>query len=480
MDCTTPKNFQLTSKTAGEDIMSRIYSLFIENLALPINDVVGRTSIFKFGHVLQKTQWFPRQEIERLQTRNLRALLRHAYETVPYYRRVFRERGLSPGEIRSVDDLVKLPILTKADIRKNFGDMVSRGFPGSSLILGRSGGTGDQIKFYTTKEDLSWVVAAEYRAYSWAGYTLGDRCFMIWGSPIDLAKYSSMLRRFTSALKRILVVNTYVVSDEVLSKLAYQLKKFSPEIIRGYASSVYMLAKYLLENGVDYVRPRAVITSAETLLDYMRKTIEEAFACPVFDFYGSREIGSLAAECEEHSGYHISAENVVMEFVREGEHVAAGESGVILVTNLRNFGMPFIRYDMGDVGSPSNEVCDCGRGLPLMSSIEGRISQFMAVYDKRLGRVIPVSTAGPGVFSIALMHIPLERYRIIQESLERVVVKAVKGEGYSQRHTDFLLEHVRKYLGDNITIEVEFVDSLPPLPSGKRSVFISKINPFEQ
>jgi len=460
--------------------MSRIYPLFIENLALPLYDIVKRTSMFKFSHILQKTQWLPRQEIERLQARNLRVLLKHAYETVPYYRRVFRERSLSPSDIKSVDDLMKLPILTKADIRKNLGDLVSQGFPKSSLILGRSGGTGDQIKFYTTKEEMNWVFAAEYRAYDWGGYRLGDRCFMLWGSPIDVAKYSSMLSRFTNALNRKLVLNTYVVSDEVLGKLAYLLKKFSPEIIRGYASSVYMMAKYLLENGVDNVRPRAVITSAETLLDYMRKTIEEAFGCPVFDFYGSREIGSLAAECEEHSGYHISAENVALEFVREGEHVATGEAGVVLVTNLRNFGMPFIRYDIEDVGKASNEVCGCGRGLPLMSSIEGRVSQFMAIYDKRLGRVIPVSTAGPGVFSIALMHIPLERYQIVQESLDRVVVKAVKGEGYSQRHTDFLLEHVRKYLGDNITIEVEFVDSLPQLPSGKRSVFISKINPFEQ
>jgi phenylacetate-CoA ligase len=460
--------------------MSRIYPLFIRNLTLPIYDIVRGTSILKSGRVLQKTQYFPRQEIERLQARNLRALLRHAYETVPYYRRVFRRRSLSPSDIRSVDDLVKLPILTKADIRANFGDLISRGFPRDSLILARSGGTGDQIKFYITKEAKSWALAAGYRAYSWYGYKLGDRCLTLWGSPIDLAKWSSMLGRLYNALNRNSVLNTYVVSDEVLGKLAYALKNFRPEIIKGYASSVYMMAKYLLERGVDCGRPRAVITSAETLLDYMRKTIEEAFGCPVFDFYGSREIGSMAAECEEHSGYHISAENVVLEFAREGEHVATGEEGVVLVTSLRNFGMPFIRYDIGDVGRPSDEACNCGRGLPLVSRIKGRVSQFMAVYDKRLGRVIPVSTAGPGVFGMPLMHMPLERYRIIQESLDRVIVKAVKGEGYSQKHTDFLVEHVRKYLGDNITIDVEFVDFLPPLPSGKRSVFISKINPFEQ
>ena len=460
--------------------MVRKYQLMMENLVLPIYDIARRTSRFKFSRVLQKTQWLPSEEIRRLQTGNLRVLLKHAYETVPYYRRVFRERGLSPSDIKSVDELEKLPVLTKEAIKENRGNLVSRSFPKARLIPYESGGTGNPIKFYITRESSSWEAASEFRAYSWAGYRLGDRCFLVWGAPADLSKYKSMVTRFTTALERILVVDAFVLSDEVLSRFAYLLRTFNPEIIKGYATSVYMVAKYLHEQGIDYVRPKAVITSAEALLDVRRKIIEETFGCPVFDHYGSREVGAIAAECEEHSGYHISAENVVLEFVRDDEHVAAGESGVILVTNLRNFGMPFIRYKIEDVGSPSDEVCGCGRGLPLMSSIDGRISEFMAVYDKRLGRIVPVRPAAPGVLGMALMHLPLESYRVIQESLDKVVIKAVKGYGYNQQHTDFLVEYTRKHVGDNITIEVEFVDSLPPLPSGKRSYFISKIDPFKQ
>ena len=460
--------------------MNRLYPSFVENFVLPFYDVVRGTSRFQFSRVLQKTQWLPPDQVERLQNRNLRGLLKYAYETVPYYRRVFRERGLSPSDIKSADDLVKLPILTKADIRKNFGDLVSRGIPRNKLIPYQSGGTGNPIKFYITREKFSWEVAAEYRAYGWAGYRLGDRCFLVWGSPADLSKHKRLVTRFTKALERTLTVDAFVMSDEVLSRFATLLRKFNPEIVRGYATSVYMLAKYLQERGIDYVRPKAVITSAETLLDHRRKIIEEAFGCPVFDYYGSREVGAIAGECEEHCGYHISAENVVMEFVKDGEHVAAGEKGVILLTSLRNSGMPFIRYNIKDVGTPSDEICGCGRGLPLMSSIEGRTSEFMAVYDKQLGRIIPVLPAGPGVIGVALMHVPLENYRIIQESLDRVVVKAVRGRGYSKKHTDFLVKYMRQFLGDNITVEIEFVNSLPPLPSGKRSYFISKINPFEQ
>jgi phenylacetate-CoA ligase len=450
----------------------------VENLLLPVYDIARRTSRFRSGRTLRKTQWLPREEIERLQTKNLRTIVRHAYETVPYYRRVFREKGLSPSDIKNVDDLVKLPTISKANIRENFQDFLSRSFPRNRLVPYTSGGSGDQIKFYLTKEQLSWEIAAEYRAYDWAGYRLGDRCFLFWGSPIDLAKHRKLAKRITRNLERIFIADTYVISIEVLDRFAQQLESFNPEIVRGYTTSVYMMAKHLLERGVDSVRPRAVITTAETLFDSMRKTIEDAFGCPVFDYYGSREVGALAAECEEHSGYHISAENVVMEFVRDDEHVDAGEKGVITLTSLRNFGMPFIRYKIGDVGTPFNEGCPCGRGLPLMSSIEGRVSEFLAAYDKKSGSIVPVGPVYP-VFILALMHLPLESVRVTQESLDKVVFRAVKAKNYSHKDTDFLIDYFHKVFGDNIEIEVEFVDSLPPLPSGKRSVFISKINPFE-
>lgn len=472
------ESYQLIVDGVEEKFLNRFYPMFMQNFMLPLYDLAKGTSRFMCSQVLEKTQWLSRKEIDHLQTRNLHALLKYAYETVPYYRKVFKERHLLPGDIKNADDLIKLPVLTKTDIRKNFEDLISRAIPRDQLVPYESGGTGNPINFYITKEKISWEIAAEFRMYGWAGYRLGDRCFLIWGAPADLSKHKGMITRLTKVLERTTIVDAFVMSDEVLCQFVYSLRKLKPKIVKGYATPIYMVAKCLLENKISDVRPRAVITSAETLLYSRRKIIEDAFGCPVFDYYGSREVGAVAAECEQHSGYHISAENVVLEFVKKGEHVSSGESGVILVTNLRNFGMPFIRYEIGDVGKPSNEVCSCGRGLPLMSSIEGRLSEFMAVYDKRLGRIVPVSPAGPGVIGVALMHVPLESYRIIQESLDRVVIKAVKGKGYSQKHTDFLISYVRRFLGDSVAIEVEFVNYLPPLPSGKRSAFISKVNAF--
>jgi phenylacetate-CoA ligase len=398
---------------------------------------------------------------------------------VPYYNRIFKENRISPDDIKNVGDLTKIPVLTKHDIVKNRNELVSTAIEKGELIPSVSGGTGHQINFNVTRDQMSWELAAEFRGYEWAGYRLGNKCVNFWGSPIDTAKHSDLMKKVTSWVERMKVVNTYIISDEKMSEFASLLRSYKPEVVKGYASSVYMVAKYLKEQGINDIRPRTILTSAEMLLPHYREMIEGVFGCKVFDYYGSREIGALASQCDEHYGFHINAENVVMEFVRENEPVS-DERGLIYVTNLRNYGMPFIRYEIGDVGKPSEESCHCGRGLPVIESLEGRASQFMAVYDENLGKIIPVSTAAPGIISNTLMQVPVESYRIYQESLEKIVIKVVAGEGYSLKDTDYIINHMQDYLGDRIKVEIDLVDDLPPLPSGKRSVFISKINAFQE
>jgi phenylacetate-CoA ligase len=405
-------------------------------------------------------------------------LLKHAYETVPYYRKAFRMRHLSPEDVKSIVDLNKLPQLTKEDVQNRRRELLSTACDRRSLMPYQSGGTGNPIKFFITKDSYSWEIAAEFRAYGWAGYELGDRCFMFWGSPIDLSRAESLVRRINHRLERVLIAGTYVLSDRVFEKFAQMLRRFHPKIIRGYASSVALMARYLNDKQICDIRPKAVITAAETLQKPMRKEIEKAFDCPVFDYYGSREIGAIASECQEHVGYHISAENVVVEFVEENEPVSADERGLMLVTDLRNFGMPFIRYKIGDVGKPSKDLCPCGRGLPLMSSIEGRVSDFMASYDETRKRVIPVGPIYPVIITAA-MHLPIENFQAVQDDIDSIRVKVVRSEGYTQEHTDYMVKYIHEQLGSSLKIEIEFVDSIPPLPSGKRSVFLSKIDPFQ-
>ncbi|MCJ7633114.1 hypothetical protein MUP77_12075, partial [Candidatus Bathyarchaeota archaeon] len=184
-----------------KSVMSRLYNSFVQNFVLPTYDFVTGTSRFKSIRSLQKTQWFSRKEIRRFQTKNLRALLNHSYGTVPYYRRMFKEARLLPSDIRDETELQKLPILTKAIIRENFNGLISRDFPRAKLIPYETGGTGSPMKFYNTKEKVSWELASEFRMFSWAGYRLGDRCFMIWGSPADLSRSRGFVARFTRSLE---------------------------------------------------------------------------------------------------------------------------------------------------------------------------------------------------------------------------------------------------------------------------------------
>ncbi len=456
-----------------------VYASVMENVILPIYDLARDTSRFKHVQILNRSQWLSPRDLERLQNRQLRVIIKHAYETVPYYNRIFRKIGITPGDVRCVEDLSKLPVLTKEDVRANYADLVSRGFPAKRLVSYTSGGSGDQLRFFVTKDQLSWEIAAEFRAYGWADYRLGDTCFLFWGSPIDLGKYKSFQKRFSMKLERVLIIDTFTLTKEALNRQAALLVSHNPHVVRGYASSVYLMAKHLIEIGLNSVRPKTVITTAESLSGSMRATIEEAFGCQVFDYYGSREVGGLAAECPEHSGYHISAENVAMEFVKDGERVSPGEKGMVLLTSLRNFGMPLIRYQIGDVGILSDDVCSCGRGLPLMRQIQGRVSDFVAIYNDQLKQIVPV---GPIyiILNNAMIHVPLRSVRLFQESLNKFVVKAVKDENFSDKDTDKLIEYMRSYLGSNVEVTVEFADFLPPAPSGKRPACISRINPFEQ
>lgn len=457
--------------------MGKLYSSMVENFVNPIYDFARGTNRCEFGKILEKTQWLHTEEIKKIQLQNLKLLLKTAYDGVPYYHRVFKEKNIHPDDIKSIKDLLKLPVLTKKLIRDNKEELINTSFE-KKLIPSFSGGTGDQVKFYITKEQMSWEVAAEFRAYGWAGYHLGDRCANLWGSSFDISKQDKLLKRVTSTIERIETSSTYVVNDQTLSELLEKLLKQRPEVVKGYASSVYFIAKKMLEDGVE-LRPRTVITSAESLLPQWRETIEKAFGCRVYDYYGSREIGAMASECPAHSGYHVSAENTVLEVVREGEHVSPDEQGEIIATNLRNFGMPLIRYEIGDAGVASDEACSCGRCLPIMKSIDGRVSQFVSMLDKETNKIVPLLAAGPGIIAKAMDQVPADNYRVLQEDLSKITILVMPKSNFSEEHKKFISDFLYDYVGKYIEVEVKMVNDLPPLPSGKRSVVVSKINPFE-
>ncbi len=454
-----------------------MYSFLATHILAPALDFSRGTRTMRCLKEFERSQWWPRDRILELQNQGLRLLLEHAYKTVPYYQRIFSERDIKPDDIVYNEDLTKLPILTKRLIRDNFKDMVSRGFPIKEIITrSTSGSTGEPLVFYRTRGDrMSWNFAASYRGYAWAGYKLGDKL----AGFSQVIPASSMRERISESVRyffeRIMVVDASMVSDETGPDIVRKVCDFQPRFLRGYPSAIYLLARFIEKTGQykNRIKPRAIFTGAEVLYDYQRELFRKVFECEAYSHYCSFELHPIAVECPTHSGHHITAENVFVEIVDDdGEAVPADREGRILITNLHSYAMPFIRYDIGDVGALSKQVCSCGRGLPLLSRLSGRTDDVLVT---RGGRHIP----GTGLQRKFLAFLGIEHCQIIQDNYENLTVKLVLDRPYPQEHMDKIsreiLSRYRPILGADMNITVEFVDRIPLTRSGKQRVVISKI-----
>ena len=454
-----------------------MYSWLARHILAPVLDFSRGTRTMRCLKELEKSQWWSRDKILELQNQRLRQLVRHAYDSVPYYRSLFDERALRPNDIECSADLMKLPILTKRLIRSNFDNLMAQGFPAKEIIPNSTGGsTGEPLKFYSTRNDLyNWGFAAAQRVYRWAGNEIGDKSVSL----RELRPYRSIMEKFreTSAqfFERLILFDTREMSTEKLSLVVRKLEDFQPKYIRGYPSIIYLLARLIEREGKPRLRPKAIITTAEQLYDYQRDLYSKVFECETYDYYGAMESHAIACECAEHSGYHIATENVVVEIVGdEGEPVPVGEEGRILITNLHNYAMPFIRYDIGDVGVTSDKACPCGRGLPLLAALKGRTTDVIFTTS---GKSIP----GIALHWDFLASLGVEQFQIVQESYERVVVKLVLGREYPEEHADKLTREItsqyRPILGEDMDIAIEFVDQILPTRAGKRRIVISNLPP---
>jgi phenylacetate-CoA ligase len=385
-----------------------------------------------------------------------------------------RSRGLHPDDMRCAKDLAKIPILTKNDIRRNWHDLIASNVSVSTQIPSSSGGsTGKLFQFLTTRKAFyTCPIAADWRGASWGGYKLGDKMAMLWGNPADLPTGLKVAKRAIFFFARTMMLNSFHLDQQILERYAHKLERFNPIMIKGYSTAMYLFAKYMEREGTGCIRPRMIMTSAETLFDHQRDTIERVFGCDVFDGYGSRETCVPAYECEQHQGYHITMENGLYEFIKDGESCSDGESGEILITDFQNYAMPFIRYSVEDVGTPSSERCSCGRGLAMMKSIKGRTGDFIVRPNGDF--VDPCSI----YYCFDDHHVDghIEQYQIIQESLMKIVIRLVKGPYYVTRDEEWIRDFIRKYVGKNIYVEIQMVDSIPPARSGKHRYVISKVS----
>ena len=448
-------------------------SIIVNKLLFPIKDLglnKEEKLIYNLKY-LNKTQWYSLKEIKKIQEKRLRSLINHAYHNVPYYHNLFRELKLKPDDFKNIQNIKKIPILTKDTIVKNFDQLKAINFSSKKFINSSTGGsTGKPLNFLI---DRSWSannMAAAYRSWSWAGYYLGDKMAFLWGSSKELGRIKRNKLKNFDRVMRIKRFNAFDLTDKKMERYTQNLKKFNPKFINSYSSAIYSLSQFLLNEGISDLYPKSILTTADMLYKFKRKTIEDAFNCKVFDYYSSRETSFQAAECKEHNGYHMSLENAFIEFLKNNLPVNSNEKGKIIVTDLCNFSMPFIRYEIGDLGVPSDELCSCGRKLPLMKSIEGRILDIIVTPR---GKKIP-GEFFPSIF--ATYHIKgIKNYQIIQNDKYNLVINIVKREDFNQNTFDFLTNIIKENIGEDMNLDINFVEKIDIPSSGKRRPVISKV-----
>lgn len=411
------------------------------------------------GKRLDGDQWRPPDEINAIQRRRLKKLLAHAYGNVPYYRRRFAESGIELDSICSLEDFRKLPFLRKTDIQRNFKDLIAANYNIGRLKPDSTGGsTGYPINFYHDDSYKKWKRAAFCRFRHWIGYEDGDKTAFIWGAVRDIPGRPGSNERW---------LNSFNCSPSEIEAFVRELVEWKPKAIRGYASSLYLVASYIKANNLPSPRPQTIESGAEKLWNEQRSVVEDVFQCEIFEQYGSREIPAIGCECEVHNGMHIFNDIRLVEIIRNGKPAKPGEEGSIIVTDLMNYVMPFIRYEIGDIGIMAEGLCSCGRGFPLLKEVKGRIINIFPTPD---GRYIY-----GGYFNHLFFHTTtIEAFQVRQRSIDRVEVAILPGAGFESQVMEPLISQMKEALGEGVEVSWQAVDEIPSTSSGKRHFTISE------
>lgn len=439
--------------------------------------------LLKKGRVLQNVkdmqaaEHLNPQRIKELQNIRLEQLLTHAYSHIPYWKSVLEKCGVVRGERIHIEDFNKLPLLTKEVIREQGINLISDDLKTRKWFHNTSGGsTGEPVRLVQDNIFSDWGQAAKILFDLWTGYHLGQNKFILWGSERDIFLGGETFKiRVGRWLKGEKWSNAFKMDAARMQDFVRTINRLKPVQILAYAESIYELAEFIKNHEMAVYQPRAIMTSAGTLYDYMRQSIETVFAAPVYNRYGSREVGDIACECEAHQGLHINPITHYVEILRDdGTPCTPGEIGEVVVTSLTNYAMPLIRYRIGDMAAFSTIKCPCGREWPLLSQVTGRVVDTFLTRDG--GRV-------NGEFFTHLVYFKdwVKKFQFIQDEYDKLrlcVVPAVPlEEGYRilLEEKEELESKIRLVMGPNCNLEVEIVEDIPPSPSGKYRYTISRL-----
>ena len=429
----------------------------------------GPETEYLWEKALERETWSPSQW-GKWQEDRLAYLLHLAATQVPFYRDYWSRRR-QHGDRVSPEKLENWPVLRKDSLRQNPKAFLVEGIPFRSLFQVHTSGTmGKPLRLWRGRRtNKFWYAVNEARLKTWNGISKSDRWAILGGQLVAHFQQESPPFWVWNAGLRQLYMSSYHLAPQNAPAYLEAIQKYDVKYLLGYASSLHSLAVALLDKGVEVPNVKVALSNAEALFDHQRELIEKAFGCPVRDTYGMAEIVVAGSECGN-GNMHLWPEVGVVEVFDpdEDQPVECGNSGRLICTGLINEEMPLIRYEVGDMGTlaPTEQTCECGRTLPILSKIEGRMDDVIITRDgRRVGRLDPVFKG----------DFPILEAQIIQESLDLLRVRFVTSSGFDDRNGKVLVARLQDRVGD-MKIVLEPVTNIPRSANGKFRAVISRIN----
>ncbi|MDR2170216.1 MAG: hypothetical protein LBP59_08755 [Planctomycetaceae bacterium] len=449
-----------------------IISYFSRNIVTPFWAFYERSDYLQHYRRMLKTQYDPPDVIIGRQTEKMRAIVAHAYNTCKFWRERFDAYRLKPSDICDLTDLCKLPVLTKSDLRVRLDDMISSSYSDKSKLVrfSTSGSTGVSVNVYADEFCTQFKRGAVLRSDEWTGWRCGERIAAIWGNPKVRKDFFGVMRNLF--LERYYVfLDTLKMDERSMDEFTKQLLRYPPGMLFGHAHSLYLYAQYLRAKYPEVkIRPHGILSTCMVLHDFERRLISDVFGCRVTNRYGCEEVSLIASECEAGDGLHINSDALYVELLsRSGEPVVGGEAGAVVVTDLCNRAMPLIRYEVGDSATWSNRVCSCGRTLPLLGRIEGRVADYV-VTDK--GEYISGISLTE---NFACMVDGIAQLQIVQNDINKFTFNIVKDTDFGETTMNQIKKLVVERFGNNATFDCNYMEKIPIEKSGKYRFCISKV-----
>ncbi|MDR2887500.1 MAG: hypothetical protein LBV26_05810 [Bacteroidales bacterium] len=441
-----------------------------------IHDLIRGTSIAKTKRFLDKSEKWTVEKMEAYRLEKLQKLVKFSYGHVPYYTQLMDSVCVKPSDIRNLSDIQKIPISTKDMVRKKNAMLLADNvnLKDRRIKEGKTGGTtGAPLKLYKNAQTRGFTWGAYRRWHGWMGVKYADKTVVLWGDPTLLHenRYVKLKERVINKLSHRLEISSFNLNEKTLPEVADRIMQFKPVLLRGYLSAILQVAKYFEENNLTLPSLKAVLSTTETLLPPYRIYIRHVFGVETYDQYGCGECSGMAFECAAHNGLHISEEHCLMEIVDEAGRNIYDTAGRVVVTDLDNYAMPFIRYENGDSAVKSSQKCSCGRTSELLTSISGRTHDL--IYLKSGS---PVN----GIFFTNLFHELgydnfeyFTRFQIYQKTKGDFVCRLEKTKIQIPERIIHHIQSALLHFANNVVIEL--YDKLPNDTSGKFRYLFSEL-----